>query len=407
MPIDTKLGYVKYDKDQLLDQVKQYFVTNFGSDINLDDGSNAGAIANILAEVGDTIDSIGQGIRDSNLLQKATGQSIDDIGANEGIYRKIATNATVTLIITAYINPNSPVIIDTDNGEYSTPDGQIFRITDDVTISQQATGSNGQPLTDDDGNPLGTATITAVSEDTGSAQNVAPNSIINAEQSVDGFYSVTNPDKAQGGIDVETDDKLRNRILVNRQAKPNGTQDGLTTAIRNIPDVKDARIITNTSNQADALGNEAYSIHAYVLGGQPNEIAQAIFDNVALDTNFAGSKSGVATDVSGKSYTVNYDAAPQALIYIKVAVKADATSFNTDYGIQQIKDSINQYFDTLSMGDSVNFTKLFSPIYAVSGVTDAEISMGRDTANNIQPNQSITVNNMEVPVVANIDVEVN
>ena len=406
MPIDTKLGYVKYDKDQLLDQVKQYFVTNFGSDINLDDGSNAGAIANILAEVEDTIDSIGQGIRDSNLLQKATGQSIDDIGANEGIYRKIATNATVTLVLTAYVNPNSPVIIDTDNGEYSTADGQIFRITDDVTISQQAT-VNGQPLTDDDGNPLGQATITAVSEDTGSTQNVAPNSIVNAEQSVDGFYSVTNPDKAQGGIDVETDDKLKARIMVNRQAKPNGTQDGLTTAIKNIPDVKDARIITNTSNQADALGNPAYSIHAYVLGGQPDEIAQAIYDNAALDTNFAGSKSGNATDVSGKQYVVSYDSAPQALIYIKVEIKADATAFNTDYGIQQIKDSINQYFDTLSMGDSVNFTKLFSPIYQVSGVQDAEISMGRDSENNVKPNQSITVSNMEVPVVANIDVEVN
>lgn len=407
MPIDTKLGYVKYDKDQLLDQVKQYFITNFGSDINLDDGSNAGAIANILAEVEDTIDSIGQGIRDSGLLLKSTGQAIDDIGANEGIYRKIATNSSVTLLITAYINPNSPVIIDTDNGEYSTADGQIFRITDDVTISQQATTSNGQPMVDDDGNPLGQVSVTAVSEDTGVSQNVAPNSIVNAEQSVDGFYSVTNPDKAQGGIDVETDDKLKARIMANRQAKPNGTQDGLTTAIKNIPDVKDARVVTNTSNQADAFGNPAYSIHAYVLGGQPNEIAQAIYDNAALDTNFAGSKSGNATDVSGKQYSIAYDAAPQALIYIKVAVKADATSFNNDYGIQQIKDSINQYFDGLSMGDSVNFTKLFSPIYAVSGVNDAEISMGRDSASNVQPNQSITVNNMEVPVVANIDVEVN
>lgn len=406
MPIDNKLGYVKPDMDDILNDVKQYFISQFGSDINLDDGSNAGALANIMAQYENTFESTAQALRDSYLLWKSSGQATDDIGADEGVYRKVATSASTTLLITAYVDPNSPTIIDPDNGEYSTADGQIFRITDTVTISAQANKADGTPLTDDDGNPLGTATVTAVSEDTGSSQNVAPNSIVNPEQSVDGFYSVTNVNKALGGIDVEPDDKLKARIFANRTAKPNGTQDGLTTALRNIADVKDARVIPNRSTSADAFGNPGKSTHAYVLGGQPNEIAQTLFDNAVLDTNYIGSQSGTAYDVSGKAYTINYDNAPQALVYIKVSIKTDPTSFNVEYGTQQIKDSINTYFDSLSMGNSVNFTKLFSPIYAVSGIIDADISMGRDNVVNIKPNQSITVSDMEVPVVADIDVEV-
>lgn len=406
MPIDAKLGYVRYDQDQVLDVVKGYFVNKFGSDIDLSDGSNAGAIANVLSTVMDTIDAQGQAVRDSSILWKATGQAIDDIGADNGVYRKVATNANVQLQIRAYVDPNSPTIIEPDNGEYSTANGQIFRITDTVTISTQATNSDGTPMVDEDGNALGIATVNAASEDTGTVQNVAPNSIVNPEQSVDGFYDVTNPTKAQGGIDVEPDDKLKTRIFNNRLAKPNGTQDGLTTALRNIADVKDARVITNREITADAFGNPAKSTHAYVLGGQPNEIADTLLNNAGLQTKYVGKQVGTAYDVSGKAYQISYDNAPQALIYIKVNIKSDPTAFNTEYGIEQIKDSINTYFDSLSMGDSVNFTKLFSPIYNVAGVLDAEISMGRDNVNNIQPNQSITVSDMEVPVIANIDVEV-
>lgn len=405
--MDSKQGYIRSDKDELKDQVKQYFINEFGSDINLDDGSNAGSLANILTQVMDTVDELGQGLRDSFLLLKSSGKALDDRGADDSIYRKVATNSNVQLKITGYVNSDIITQITTDQGEFSTADGQVFRITDDVTINSQTKDDNGQPLVDEDGNPLGVAYVNAVSEDTGSSQNVAPNTIVNPEQSVDGFYSVTNPAKAQGGLDVESDAKYRQRIFDNRLAKPNGTEDGLTTALRNIADVKDARVIGNRNMTTDSYGNPAKSTHAYVLGGQPNEIAQALLDNSVLDSNFVGNQSGTAVDVAGKSYTIRYDNAPQALIYVKVNVKTIPNEFNSDYGTQQIKDAVNDYFDSLTMGDSVNFTKLFKPIYSVAGIEDADIAMGRDSKDNIKSNNSIEIGDMEVPVVADIDVEVD
>ncbi|GEA97446.1 hypothetical protein LBR02_00110 [Levilactobacillus brevis] len=61
-----------------------------------------------------------------------------------------------------------------------------------------------------------------------------------------------------------------------------------------------------------------------------------------------------------------------------VTLDTDSTLFETD-GIDQIKANIKTYLNSLTMGDKVRFTYLYTLVYGVVGVTDAEIKIGRTT----------------------------
>lgn len=399
MPVDKQVGFQRPDYGDLLTDIKNLFIKYFGSDINLDDGSILGSLANILAQNNDSYEAIAQSIYNSRFVLKAKGSQLDDIGADENIFRKPANNSYVELQIKAYVDTNSPTIITTDDGEFSTADGHIFKILDDVTISQ----SDSQ---DEDGNSLGTVTIQAISVDTGTANNVMANTIINAEQSIDGFYSVTNPQPATGGQDTETDDSLRNRIFNNRINKPNSTNDGVENAIRNLNSVTDARLVNNRTMQTDQYGNPPKTTHLYVVNGNDDEIAQTLLDNVPILTNTVGQRSAIATDVSGVKHTMYFDHANNIQIYLNINISVDDTKFNADSGIDTIQQNIINYFSDFKMGSTVDFTKLFAPCYSVNGVKSVEVSLGTDP-NDLQPNHNIEVNSFELPVVSTDSIKIN
>ncbi|UQS85794.1 baseplate J/gp47 family protein (plasmid) [Apilactobacillus apisilvae] len=332
-------------------------------------------------------------------MLKAKGSQLDDIGADENIFRKPATNAYVELQIKAYVDVNSPTVITTDDGEFSTADGHIFKILDDVTISS----ADSQ---DEDGNSLGTVAVQAISVDEGIDNNVMAGAIVNAEQSVDGFYQVTNPQPASGGQNVETDDSFRNRILANRINKPNSTNDGVENAIRNLNSVTDARLVSNRTMQTDQYGNPPKTTHLYVVNGNDDEIAQAMLDHLPILTHTVGNRSAIATDVGGVKHTIYFDHANNVQIYLNIKITTDDTKFNSDSGTDTIKQNIIDYFSDFKMGSTVDFTKLFAPCYSVTGVKSVEISLGKD-ASNLTPNQNIGVDAFELPVVSSDSITIN
>ncbi|GAY74296.1 phage protein [Lentilactobacillus kosonis] len=203
--------------------------------------------------------------------------------------------------------------------QFSTDDAQIFETTDDLTVGEATSyvdeGGIVQPLQDDDGNPLGRGTVSAVSQDTGAEMNVMPGTIINSEEALDGFNAVTNINGAQGGGDIETDDQYRIRILENRKHPINSTISGIETALINVTGVEDVRIVNNIEMTPDEYGNPAKSIHVYVIGGLPDDIAQALFDVLPPVTKTVGSVASIAKDIGGKWYRLCL-IVPQLYLYL-------------------------------------------------------------------------------------------
>lgn len=405
MPIDPQYGYVRPDFQDILNKVKSMYIKQFGSDIDLSDTSILGGFANINAQIIDDFEATSQANYAARHTLTSTGTELDDDGADENVFRKPATNSYVELQIQGYVDDDSQTVITTDEGEFSTADGHIFQILSDVTISEPAKKDDGSTLTDEDGNVLGQVNVQAISEETGADNNVMANTIITPEESVDGFYSVTNPQAAVGGADTESDDSLRKRILSNRISKPNNTLNGITTAIKNIDSVKDARLIDNNEMTADKYGNPPLTAHLYVVGGNDDEVAQTYFQHLPPLEKTVGSISKDVIDVGNKKHTIYFDNANNVPIFLSITISTDVNNFDTDSGENNIKNNIINYFNSFNMGDSVNFTKLYGPIYSVKGVTSVDIKLGKSTSD-LKENTNINVDNFDLPVVTADNIQI-
>lgn len=408
MPLTTDTGFDRKELDDLRDDINALFIKRFGDGIDLDDSQTPGMLAGVLSEADDTLEKLAQGVYNSFFVLKSSGANLDDLAAELEVYRKPAVNAYVDLQIDGYVDPDSPTIIPEET-QFSTPDGQVFSTMADTTIAQQASyvdsGGNTQPLEDDDGNALGRQIVQAVAIETGTASNVMPNTIINPEDSIDGFYAVTNPSAATGGGDPETDDELRQRVLANRLNTPNSTPDGIQTAIKNLSGVTDVRLINNNTMSADSYGNPAKSVHLYVIGGADADIIQTYFDYLPPQSNTIGSVMGTATDIGGRQYIVAFDRAETVPVFIKVDIHIDDTKFDTDNGPANIKTNIINYFDTLGMGDKVLYSKLFAPAYSPIGVTDVALTLG--TSLDKLTEADVSVSDFQLAVTSSANITVN
>lgn len=408
MPLTTDTGFDRKELDDLRDDINALFIKRFGDGIDLDDSQTPGMLAGVLSEADDTLEKLAQGVYNSFFVLKSSGANLDDLAAELEVYRKPAVNAYVDLQIDGYVDPDSPTIIPEET-QFSTPDGQVFSTMADTTIAQQASyvdsGGNTQPLEDDDGNALGRQIVQAVAIETGTASNVMPNTIINPEDSIDGFYAVTNPSAATGGGDSETDDELRQRVLANRLNTPNSTPDGIQTAIKNLSGVTDVRLINNNTMSTDSYGNPAKSVHLYVIGGADADIIQTYFDYLPPQSNTIGSVMGTATDIGGRQYIVAFDRAETVPVFIKVDIHIDDTKFDTDNGPASIKTNIVNYFDTLGMGDKVLYSKLFAPAYSPVGVTDVALTLG--TSLDKLTEADVSVSDFQLAVTSSTNIAVN
>ncbi len=408
MPLTTDTGFDRKELDDLRDDINALFIKRFGDGIDLDDSQTPGMLAGVLSEADDTLEKLAQGVYNSFFVLKSSGANLDDLAAELEVYRKPAVNAYVELQIDGYVDPDSPTIIPEET-QFSTPDGQVFSTMADTTITQQATyvdsGGNTQPLEDDDGNALGRQIVQAAAIETGTASNVMPNTIINPEDSIDGFYAVTNPSAATGGGDSETDDELRQRVLANRLNTPNSTPDGIQTAIKNLSGVTDVRLINNNTMSTDSYGNPAKSVHLYVIGGADADIIQTYFDYLPPQSNTIGSVMGTATDIGGRQYIVAFDRAETVPVFIKVDIHIDDTKFDTDNGPASIKTNIVNYFDTLGMGDKVLYSKLFAPAYSPVGVTDVALTLG--TSLDKLTEADVSVSDFQLAVTSSTNIAVN
>lgn len=357
----TENGFVAPSYEEVLDSVEDDFISKFGDDIVLTSNSNFGIIARLIAWRETLMIQELQQNYYAAFISTATDTSLDRVGSNIGVGRKVAQPAFATIEVTT----DGQYLIET--GEtFETDDGYVFDLIKDITTTQQP-----------DGTWKGTGIVQ--SEENGSMNNVAANTITMESNPDDNVLSITNPQPAGGGQDYEDDETYRARLLEENAAKPGPTAWGMKSALMELPGVRDVNPVENPLADADKWGNPPYSVHIYVLGGDDNEIANVIVNHMAAGITLVGSKALDVEDATGNKRTVHFDHAIDKPIYVHVTLTVNE-NWNDDEGAGDVKTAIADYINHLTIGKTLFLTRLYPLVYSVDGIDEAVITIGTNQA---------------------------
>lgn len=383
----TDQGYLAPSYEELLDSVQDDFLRVFPSDLVLTSNSNAGILSRLIAWREYEQIQAQQQVYYSAFVSTATGSALDRLGANVGLPRKVDRPASTTLTIVT----DGEYLIEAGT-QFETKDGYIFDLTDDVVSTQK--GDTWQAV----GN--------AEAEDKGEITNVEPNTITIVYNPDESIISVTNPEKASGGQDYEEDPQYRARLIAENANRPNPTLNGVRSALLNVQGVREVNIIENQFATADKYGNPPYSVHIYCLGGKKQDIADCLISHVAVGVTLTGTTYCDAIDATGNTKRVYFDFATDRPIFVQVKLKTNA-QWNVDEGEDYVKETVVDFINQLEMGDTVYLTKLYPQIYAIAGIDDAKILIGK--SKDRLSSDDIVLDKFEAPscTTDNVEVDIN
>lgn len=354
-----KRGFVAPTYEEVLDSVMDDFQQRFGTDIVLTSNSNFGIIARLIAWRETLLIQELQKTYYSAYISTATESSLDRLGANLDLPRKVATPSFANI----EIKTEEEYLIQAGE-QFETADGVLFDLIKDVVTSKNP-----------DGTYTGIGTVQSI--DTGAYNNVLPNTITIMYNPDENVVSVTNPEKAAGGQDYEDDATYRARLIMENVAKPGPSAAGIKSALMNLSGVRQVNVVENPNAEANQYGDPPYSVHIYVLGGKEQDIAKCLVDNVAAGITMAGTKQITTPDNTGTPQTVSFDFAKDKPIYATVQIRTNE-EWNADEGAQDVKQAIADYVNNLLMGQEVYLTKIYPSIYSIPGVGEAKVQIGTD-----------------------------
>ncbi|WP_436704221.1 baseplate J/gp47 family protein [Lactiplantibacillus plantarum] len=380
MPV-TENGFEPRNEDDIFAELSDLATSLMGEDI---DTSEASVFGQFLRLIGHEIAKSDQYIEAMYLswfYDSATGVSLDRVAALAGLTRNGSQPAYVTLSFTG----KAGTVVDEDD-QFETEDGQIFAMEDVVTLDASGKGSG-----------------TAVSLEETDDANVAANTITEQVMPVEELTSVTNPEAATGGATDETDEDFRQRITAYETASTGSTVDGIRSAVRNVTGVDQVEVIVNSTTAVDSDGNPPKSIHIYVTGGNDADIAQAINDSLAAGTQTVGQVVTNVVDDGGNDQVIKFDRPTAVPIFMTIKLQTDSNLYETD-GAGVIKQNIQNYISGLTMGSTIRFTYLYTLVYNVIGVVDADIKIGR-VADTVAA-EDIKLSNYEAAAYSSGNIEV-
>jgi uncharacterized phage protein gp47/JayE len=314
---------------ELVDEGTTDFQDIYGDDINIASDTPDGQIINIQAQAGVDQRELLEKINASFDPDQAEGVVLDQRIAINGLTRNAGsfTFQNIEIITNKAL---SLIGLDTQIADIN-PIGNIYTVKDDegnlfyLVESQAMTGA-------------GTFSFAFRAANIGLVQ-VLPNTITTVVTVISGVVSVNNPDAVTSlGIDEESDYAVKNRRRASTSINNIANVDGLQAALANITGVTVAKVYENDTRFIDANGQIANSIWCIVEGGDPDDIAAAIYAKKTMGCATVGSEEVIVTRADGREKIIRYDIPETENIYIRFAISGDVV--DEDYLKNSIVDNL-------------------------------------------------------------------
>lgn len=361
--LDSK-GFKRPTYNELITDMESEARAKYGADINTSERSFLGIILRLFAWFLSKVWQDTEDTYNSAYVNTADGNQLDRLGPYVGIQRNLSTWATGTIEITGTPGYTVP-----SGFRLSTIAETFFETLEDITLDAAGNGNgNIQAL------------------EPGTIGNVAAGVITIVANPDANVTSVTNPQPTSGGQNKETDPEFRERFAQSTAGGGAATIDSIRSALLRTPGVRAATIIENDKNTPDPDGRPAKSFEAYLLGGDPTDIGQAILANKAAGIESYGNKSITVKDLAGTPHEIKFSYALERGVYIRLTLTknnqypADGDKQITSSLIRYVggEDADGQIYAGLGLGDDVIHSKLIAAAYSVPGIDDMIVETSTD-----------------------------
>lgn len=217
---------------------------------------------------------------------------------------------------------------------------------------------------------VGSLTATTAGPITGEA-----NTISSIQTPKIGWDAVTNPTAVVPGEDVETDEELRERFRQSKYIRATNILEALYSDLISLANVTEVQIYENDTDVTDSNGVPAHSFLPIILGGDPLDIANSIWQNKPLGIRSYGNTTQNIFDSQGFVHEIGFERPNPTDVYIRMDLTTDSNY--PQNGDDLIKSNLIDYFSTtFGIGDDVVFSRLYTPINLVPGheINSLEVS---------------------------------
>lgn len=203
------------------------------------------------------------------------------------------------------------------------------------------------------------------------------NSVTNILTPIYGWLSVNNEVSAERGSIEETDEQLRQRFRTSKAARAANMADALYAQLLELRDVEFARVYENRTESTGAQGQPPHSFMAIVRGGVSTDVADIVWKNTPLGIASHGNETVIIRDSQNFEREVKFSRAVDVPIYVNVEVQKTDSTF-PENGLEQIRNAVVDYInERATFGESVIYTRMFTPVNSVPGHQINLLQIGR------------------------------